>query len=199
MAPVVITGTLQIRVIWALNGADWAENVLHALIGAGPSVDQSMADAIASDAGAAHVSSGLNVLQPTGVTLDRVAIRDIRTANQALIESPVGSAGTATSQLLPRGNALVVTLRTALAGKSFRGRSYVPGFGEDSNDTGGRATAAAQAAAQAWIGDFNTALTQRAWPLAVASVLNSTSTLITQGVVRDGIWDGQRSRAFNGL
>lgn len=199
MAPVVISGTLQIRIIWSLSGADWAENVLHALIGTGPAVDQAMADTIAGHVGTAHTSSGLSAEQPTSVSIDRVGIRDIRTANQALIEAPVGSAGTALGQLLPRGNALVVTNRTALAGRSYRGRTFVPGFSEDSNDVGGRASSAAQTAAAAFINDLQTAMTQSAWPLAVASITKGLSTVITQGVTRNGIWDGQRSRAFNGL
>lgn len=194
MAPIVIPSTLRIRLIWQLNSQDWAQNVLHASIGAGPAVDQAMADTIASHAGGAHTSSGLAVLQPTSVTLDRVIIRDLRQANRAPIPSAIGSAGTATGNLLPLGVGLVCTLRTALAGKSFTGRSYIPGFSEDANEALGVASPAAQAAAQAFIGDLNTSMTGSGWPLGVASLKFLEINLLTAAEVRDGKWDGQSSR-----
>lgn len=199
MPPVVITGTLSIRVIWALGGSDWAVNAPHALIGASPAVDQSMADTIASALGSAHSSSGLNALQPTSVELSRVQIRDIRTANNAPVESSIASAGTATGELLPRGTGLVVTQRTARAGTSFRGRMYTPGFSEASNTATGRADQAAQDAATAFWSDFANAMQGQGWPLAVASRKLGQSTVITNSLVRDAVWDGQRRRAFNGI
>jgi hypothetical protein len=149
MGPVIIDGTLNIRVIWTFDGADLAINVLNANIGPSPSVNQAMADTIAGHAGDAHDSSDLNTLQPTDLVLDRVDIRDVRSANQPLISATVNSAGTDTDDLLPRGNALVVTSRTALAGRSFRGRTYVPGFSDVATESTGLATSAARDAAVA--------------------------------------------------
>lgn len=198
MPPVVITGTLQIRVVWTLGGADYGQNVLHANIGGTPSVDQSMASTIAGFAGAAHTGSGLAALQPSSVVLDRVDIRDLRTANQPLLSASVASAGTATGQLLPRGTAQVVTLRTALAGRSFRGRVYVPGFAEEAADVDGRATQAARDAAVAFVEGFGDSMAANGWPLGVASVKLAAINNIVGMVSRDSVWDRQWRRAHRG-
>lgn len=203
MPPIVIEGALSIRVIWLLSGALLGENVLHANIGAGAVVDQAMANTIAGHAGTAHSGSGLNALQPTTITLDRVDIRDVRTPNQPLLSGNVGSAGTSAAELLPRGNALVVTARTALAGKSFRGRTYVPGLDETTSGADGRATAAATTATVDFLDQFNTAMTGSGWPLGVASLFSEKVrrpegiiTNITGFVSRNGIFDRQWRRAM---
>lgn len=203
MPPIVIEGTLSIRVIWLLSGALLGENVLHANIGGAAVVNQAMATTIAGHVGAAHGSSGLNGFQPTTVTLDRVDIRDVRTANQPLLSGAVGSAGTSAAELLPRGNALVVTARTALAGRSFRGRTYIPGLDEVSSGADGRASAAATAATTDFLTDLNTAMTSEGWPLGVASLFNAgvrrdpgIITNVTGFVSRNGIFDRQWRRAL---
>lgn len=199
MAPVVIPGTLQVQLIWNLSGVFLGMNVLNALIGAGPTVDQTMANAIGDLAEAAHTGSPLSTLQPTTLTLASVRIRDIRTANNPQLESTIGSAGTATTDLLPRGNALVVTARTARAGGSFRGRVYVPGFAEGASGADGRATATAVSAAQEFLTNFQNSMGSNAWPLAVASQKLAISTPITIFVTRNNVWDRQWRRATRGV
>lgn len=203
MPPIVIEGTLSIRVIWLLSGALLGENVLHANIGAGSVVDQAMANTIAGHLVSAHGTSGLNGIQPTSVTLDRVDIRDVRTPNQPLISGAVGSAGTSVAELLPRGNALVVTARTALAGKSFRGRTYIPGLDETTSGADGRAVPAATTATVAFLDDFNGLMTGSGWPLGVGSLFEAgvrrspgIITNITGFVSRNGIFDRQWRRAL---
>src|SRR5690554_8116810 len=78
MPQVVIEGTYSITITWALSGADWAVNQLHALIPSADTVDAALAAAWASDIEAAHVNSGLQALQPTSVSLSRVDVRDLR-------------------------------------------------------------------------------------------------------------------------
>lgn len=201
MPPVVIDGTLSIRIVWLLAGAEFASNIVNANIGASPSVDQSMATTIAGHVGSAHGSSGLQPLQPADVTIGRVDIRDVRTANQPVISASVGTAGTSVNELLPRGNSLVVTLRTALAGRSYRGRTYVPGFARDAIDMTGRATTAATDAAGAFIDDLNTSMTSEGWPLGVGSLFENgtrrdTGVInnIINAVVRNSVWDRQWRR-----
>ena len=130
MPQVVIEGTYSITITWALSGADWAINQLHALIPSSDSVDAALAAAWATDIESAHVNSGLQALQPTSVSLSRVDVRDLREPALPAFSAPMTSAGTAEEELLPRGTALVVTKRTSRAGPSYRGRIYVPGFGE---------------------------------------------------------------------
>ena len=151
MPQVVIEGTYSITITWALAGTDWAVNQLHALIPSADSVDAALAAAWASDIEAAHVASGLAALQPTSVSLSRVDVRDLREPALPAYSAPMTSAGTSEAELLPRGTALVVTKRTNRAGPSFRGRIYIPGFSEEANETGGRATSAATAAAVAFV------------------------------------------------
>src|SRR5690554_7730781 len=76
-------------------------------------------------------------------------------------------------ELLPRGTALVVTKRTNRAGPSYRGRIYVPGFGEGSNEAGGRASSAAVAAALAFVEGLQDAASARGHTLAVASLVKA--------------------------
>src|SRR5690554_3678787 len=134
MPQVVIEGTYSITITWALAGTDWALNP------SADSVDAALAAAWATDIEAAHVGSGLAALQPTSVSLSRVDVRDLREPALPAYSAPMTSAGTSEAELLPRGTALVVTKRTNRAGPSYRGRIYVPGFSEDANETGGRAT-----------------------------------------------------------
>lgn len=202
MPPVVIEGTLNIRVIWTLSGVEFAINVLNANIGAAAVVNAAMASTIAGHVGSAHGTSGLNALQPDTVAIDRVDIRDVRTANQPILSAAVGSAGTIVGgDLLPRGNALVVTSRTALAGRSFRGRTYIPGLAETASGLDGRATTAAQDAVSAFLTDFNTSMTTEGWPLGVASLFSAgvrrdpgIINNITGFITRNGVWDRQWRR-----
>jgi len=204
MPQVVIEGTYSITITWALSGTDWAINQLHALLPSADSVDAALAAAWATDIEAAHVNSGLAALQPTSVSLSRVDVRDLREPALPAYSAPMTSAGTAEEELLPRGTALVVTKRTNRAGPSYRGRIYVPGFGEGSNEAGGRASSAAIAAALAFVEGLQDAASARGHTLAVASLVKAgqfdpSANPITSLEVRDNIWDGIRGRAFNGV
>ena len=199
MPPVIINSTYSIILVWSLSGADWALNNLHAQLPGGESVTQGLADSWATDLNALHDSSGLAALQPATVALDRVQLRDLRTPNQPLIESNVASPGTGAGDLLVRAASIVVTMRTALAGRSFRGRSYVPGFNEAQNGVDGTIAPAASAAAAAWIGAIRTAATARGHTLSVGSPKLGTSQPVTAQLVRDNVWDVQRRRGYNGI
>lgn len=57
------------------------------------------------------------------------------------LDKPVALAGTGTGGLLPEQTAGVISLRTTLPGKKFRGRMYVPFPHGSANDVNGRPTA----------------------------------------------------------
>ena len=196
---IIITGTYTIKITWQLAGVDWALNVLHAQLPGGESVNQGLADGWAADLDALHVSSGLAAVQPSTVALDRVAVRDVRVANQAEHEAEVGSLGLSASELLPRQVGIKVTTRTSLAGKSFRGGPTIPGFDELQNNGAGQIAATASDAAEAFVAGMRTAATARGHTLAVGSVKLGISTPITAQLVRDQIWDTQRRRGYNGI
>lgn len=203
MPPVIITGSLNIRIVWTQAAAPLAFNVVNANIGGAAVVNQAMANTIAGFLDAAHTSSALETLQPTSVSLDRVEIRDVRQANQALIPASIASPGTSVGELLPRGVALGVTARTALAGRSFRGRNFIPGFDEASADVNGRATQAAADAAVAFMTDFNSDMSTQGWPLGVGSLFSGglrrdpgIITNITLFESRNLVWERIWNRAL---
>ncbi len=196
---IIITGTYTIRITWQLAGVDWALNVLHAQLPGGASVDQALADAWATDLAAVHTSSGLAAVQPSTIAIDRVGVRDVRVANQAEHEAPVGSLGTSALELLPRQVGIKVTTRTSLAGRSFRGGPTIPGFDEAQNNGAGQIMATASDAAEAFVEGIRTAALNRGHTLSVGSVKLGISTPITEVLVRDQVWDTQRRRGFNGI
>lgn len=66
-------------------------------------------------------------------------------------------AGTVASEVVPHQVAIVVSTKTAYAGRSYRGRNYLPGFGEDAF-TLGLVTAAKGNAIQTYYDDLVAAL-----------------------------------------
>ena len=63
------------------------------------------------------------------VTVTNINLRDLTTAGGAILDVPMtsGNVGTASGSPLSNAMALVASWRTGLAGRSFRGRTYVPG------------------------------------------------------------------------
>jgi len=94
---------------------------------------------------------------------------------------------------LPASMAIVVTLRTALRGKSHRGRVYAgPHIESDNDGSGNPAAALITAEAVQWT-NFLTALSGSGVTLVVASYLHSTAENVTSVSV-DTRWDTQRRR-----
>lgn len=84
----------------------------------------------------------LKPLMPTNLSLINIKITDISTQFGPVVDYGVGlpNVGTHASPSLPNNCALVITKRTALRGRSFRGRIYHPGLLEA--QTTGNAVAA---------------------------------------------------------
>lgn len=212
MPALVVPNTVQVRLIWRAGGVDYAVNVIHFRNSNSIAVDQALATGIASDVatawGLAGGGSGGGVIN-SSTAIDRVTVRNIAVANQPEFSATVtGAAGAGTTDILPRQVALVVTLRTALAGRSFRGRVYVPGFHELANDSTGRATTAARTFAEGLILNIRQQLSVRGLLMGVVSTrangaprpTNIITDVTTGGVVvRDGTWDNQRRRNVVGI
>jgi hypothetical protein len=76
-----------------------------------------------------------------------VDVRDLRSPNEPLISSTTTSTpGTSPDTALAPQTALVVTLRTAKAGRAFRGRVYLGGMALNATDGTGKIAAAANTA-----------------------------------------------------
>lgn len=200
MPPLVMPDTVRVNVIWSLSGAEYAVNVLHYLVGPATIINQAAADDLSDVIQSAFLISGLDDLFANEVQLARSTVRDLRVASQAEYSSAIAQAGLNGLDILPLSVALVVTLRTALAGRRYRGRTYLSGFAEDSNQGNGTASAAAIIAAEAFIQALETIIVAgNEWSLGVMSIAAGETNAVTSTGVRDNVWDTQRRRSIPGI
>lgn len=148
---------------------------------------------------------------PTTTTLIGLDVRDLRAANNPLISSAaVSHPGTAVESALPPQTAIVITLRTAFAGRAFRGRTYLGGLSGHTSDANGRITAAANTAADEFVGGFGAICTAQggSWAILQRWLPERTNkagvTLperqpqvvpVNAIAARDNIFDTQRRRS----
>lgn len=206
MPAFVIPNCAEVRLIWELEGVPWAVNVLH-YQGVGGNFPGTVANAnaiaafIADKANDNHPTVSFQASLTDNVRLAQVGLRDIGVANQPEVfndTTPIFT-GTNTGDPIPVQTALVATLRTALAGRSYRGRIYWGGFGEGSNTTGGQPTAALATIMQGFTSTLVT-LTGIAGgaKLVVASRKLLEAHQVTSVDV-DTTWDTQRRRGRSGI
>lgn len=170
MANAFVTNGGFLKLYWSFNG-EIGVNVLGVRIPPGvSSITQATADTVGAAVKAAYTAN-LASRQPTTTQLARVGLRDYRSANlPEFREAAPAAVGTLpTTDALPRGAALVVTLRTALSGKSFRGRVYLGGWSEADNDANGAQVTAAATAGVAFVNAVGDALEASGMFLAVLS------------------------------
>lgn len=142
---------------------------------------------------------------PVGFT-----VTDLRTTNGPQYAVPMTFIGTSVSNPMPRQNAQVVKWHTATRGRSFTGRTWLPGWAENASD-GDNLSTAAQAALSGWAQDMLTNLSAANADLAIVSryhqVVPGTPptvprvtnliTPVTSGVL-DLYWHTLRSRSLKG-
>lgn len=206
MAQLIVPGAAQMRVIWALSGQLYALNVYGVVNAGGIAISQALTNTIGTAIKSGFTSSGHAATVSTTVTLANIGLRDVRTANTAeFIDTGAAVAGTAAGELLPPQVALCVTLRTAFAGRSFRGRTYLPGYTETNNTVGGVVNGTALAVA--FVTAIKSALVASSLDLGVLSRPAPDATppragsinVVTSIVARDAVWDTQRRRAVPGI
>lgn len=209
MPPIVIPNTVRLAIIWSLALTDYAVIVLHGTVPQGVDMAagvQQWGAAIdrAFDTADMETLNGLAL----DVRIARYTARDLRTANQPEHVAISTKKGGNTNTILPLGVCICVTHRTALAGRSYRGRSYVPGWTESHNTTQGTISAGGQVMADTFFEAMRTELAATIQPftMVVASrysnkVLRPTpiTTPIISSEVRDLTWDYQRRRAVPGI
>lgn len=201
MALVVPSGAL-LRIVWAQAGVPAAVNVYGARNRNGVAITQALTNTIGAAIRAAFVvaSTGWNNSVGTTITLHQVGLRDINQPNlPEFIDTGTPAAGLATGDLLPLNVSLCVTLRTANAGRSFRGRSYLWGFTETANGATGTANAGLLTSAVTWVTAIQSALNSSNFSLAVVSRSRSIVSDVTSVQVRDAVWDTQRKRSLPGI
>jgi hypothetical protein len=192
--PTVIAGTWECTQRLALTGGEEAVNVFHVDDNAA-TLNQATADAISGIFETAW-EDHLKSFTFSGNEYSRFTTKDISTANGAAFDTLWSVPGTVGTDPLPNGVAAVVTWRTSLTGKSFRGRSYVGGFCE-SGSSGNSPTSSLTTALNAWsqqlIDDFSAA----SHPLGVGSRTLQQFNEITTRQVR-AAWHSQRRRNLKG-
>lgn len=177
------------------NGHEWA-NVLH--FRKTPILSYSGAIAILDPLLLSHytVNNGAGLSwktqAPSVSSLQRFRYTPLDgiTASTVNTHISVGSAGI---DSLPANVALVVTLRTANRGRSYRGRTYQTPFNENANDAGGTPSAPTVAGTATQWTNFLTSLAGSGLSLVVASYFHALATDVTTCTV-DSRWDSQRRR-----
>lgn len=126
----------------------------------------------------------LNPSLPTDLTLDRV---DCFNVDQPTFSNSTlsGDAGDVIGDALPPRNAPVISKKTGLRGRSFRGRMYLP-FLSELQQNGGVITPAALVNIQDFADDLivETAPSSNQWELTVYSAKLGSDALVTSMVPR---------------
>lgn len=153
MAPQLAPGIAEVAVQQTLNG-EQVYNVLNFTNGTGAPWNAPDLATLAGEVFGAFEDSLPGILS-VGWTLNNAVATDIGQEGGAQAVYVPGSPvpGELTGQTLPNQVALVVTLRTARVGRSYRGRTFLCGFPEESSEgsfvaVGSRA--ALNAARDAW-------------------------------------------------
>ncbi len=208
----VIPNCIQVVVDWALEDGKLAHNVLHGRVSGSFTPTAPVAQAIFSALSASLGPSGLSLQLATTTLMTGVTLRDLRVANMPLVASTGASVpGLAAGEAMPNEVAAVITLRTAFAGRSARGRIYVPGFSVSSTAAGNVMSPATVAALTSWgnsiPGTFSSngltfclGLPHRLAYVSAAGTPHAerlaTTLDVTSQVVRDNHWDSQRRRGL---
>ena len=209
MAQLVIPNAALLTLNWSGETRTWRNVIGMVGVGALPTIEQGLASALFTGIStAAGVVNLLAELAPT-VVFESITIRDISAPNRAEFTSagtPVSGGGT--GDALPLSVAAVVTIRTALAGKSFRGRTYFSGFTEAQNDAQGRQLPAVNTAIVGAMTSINSILAGHALTVAVLSRPRDAKSIpaktitakVGQGtavqsfIARNNKWESQRRR-----
>lgn len=206
--PLVLANAVQVKLRWSCNSIECL-NVLGGRVGGGFANSQAHANSLSTAIGAAVASSGLQALLATTTSFQGVGIRDVRVAHQVEFASNAGfAAGLGANDPVPNQLAAVVTLRTALAGKSYRGRVYFSGADEDQNTPSGQIDAGFNTALVDFMTEVQAAMAAEGITLAVLSAPRYANlpppadvqtwagalTDVTGIETRDTQWDTQRRR-----
>lgn len=194
MPSLVIPTAVQVRLHWTMNGVD-AYNVLGGAVAGGFAATQTIANNLGTAILGHFTTSGLAALCATTTSLISAGLRDVRTANQSeYVSAAAAVPGTGAGNPLPNEVAAVVTLRTALAGRRYRGRAYLGGFIVGENDATGRIVAGLNTAMVTFMTNVQTDMAAQGITLAVLSRKYLLATPVASITARDTSWDTQRSR-----
>ena len=210
--PVIIPSCAQITLNWTLDSGRIGHCVLYGRYSGSYAGTQTQANALMAALTTGGAFSALAAFWSTTQGLSTVSLRDVNTQDNPIVSSNAGvGVGSSASPSLPNEVALVSTLRTAKAGRSGRGRMYVPCWATNALGAGNVAAAAAVTALNNWTATFTSALSGQGyvWVLGLPHRIAYTGTTgtqhpdrpatsvpVTSSVVRDNHWDSQRRRGL---
>lgn len=187
VAPPYIVGAMRIDVRYTLSSGQAVQNVLHAVL---------PEDFDPSGAAGDIASIWQTEIMPfltNNVLLAEVQVTDYSEAGGETGAVSAAVVGGSASAPLPPNCAIALSWRTGRSGRSFRGRTYLPGIGEDKVSGGGVIDSGFVAALNGAGTDLLVALSGAGYPLIVASRLLGTGEIISSCIV-DNIVDTQRRR-----
>jgi|SRR5580765_3039494 len=210
--PVVIPFCSQIVLNWTLADGKVGHNVTYGRTATVPAPTVAQAQAIFAALTTGGLWTSFAGHLTTTTALASVTIRSVHAQDQPVVQS-TGAAvpGTNAGVALPNEMALVVTERTALAGKSNRGRMYIPGYAAVEVLAANVASAAAVTDTTAWAAGFIGIYATQGYTMVIgqkarAAYVGSTgtahparaatSTTVTSLLVRNNTWDSQRRRGL---
>lgn len=206
--PEVIPNCVQVRLNFSTANGSW-HMIIHGTKGS-TTVDETLANSVATAIGSAVTSSGMTTYMAAGGSFDGVWVKDLTTANNASFESNVAgvpAAGATTPE--SEAVAICITKQTAKAGKEFRGRMYFGGLDGAAVADGKNMTGGAKIAAGNFGEAVRTALNGAGIPMVLAQRALQAGTdvngnplgpraantvPITRLVVRDNRLDSMRLR-----
>jgi hypothetical protein len=208
MPAVVVANAGFLTLRWGSGGTPAWMNVIGILNAGNIAFTQTLANTLDTAVKAAVTSSNLVSNLAPAASLISCSIRDLRSPNQPeYVGSGAAVPGTAAteSNLLPLQTALVITLRTALAGRRYRGRVYLAGYAELQNSATG--TMVGTVGSVNFVTAIKSALMSNGLDMAVVSRPKpnlpvpwaGAATAVTAVVARDSVWDTQRRRAYPGI
>lgn len=198
MPPYVPVEAVQVDMTWIWDGQR-CQNVIHYAVDSPPTpVNMTgLGNAIV-----AAVTAGYLAFLPTSLSLVEVKVTDLHTqiSPAVFVTSGLPKTGTNVSPSLPNNCAMVITKRTALRGRSYRGRWYQMGLVE-AQVNANAITPTYQGHYLAFLSSLLTFTTGgEVFDMAVVSKKQGGNWL-TQGIVTpvtgfttDGLVDSQRRR-----
>lgn len=211
--PIVIPLAVQVVLNWTVAGGRSGHNVLYGKTPAVPAPTVAMAQALFAGMTTGALWTAMATHLASTLTINSVSVMSVHAANQPVFVSTGSAVAGANATLaLPAEMALCVTLRTALRGRSNRGRIFIPNYSVDQVGAGSIVVPLAVTDTAAWANNFITLFSGQGMTLSIGQQERAAYTSpitgtafahrdaqtvpVTSLVVRDNHWDSQRRRGL---
>jgi len=184
VGPYTIPLTVAVAVRWTTTNGKVVRNILHGSITGGFANSSAIAEAVRTSVAGSAAWTAWKPYVYSANSLAGIDIRDMRVVTNPWFPSTGGAvAGTGAAAEVPAGVALCVTLKTAMSGRGYRGRVYLPGLDTTAVTAAtGAIVAAANTAAVNFVTAIQTALAASGITLAIAEPPRNAYTSLITGV-----------------